>query len=62
MMAVDATDADTDREKELLVLFEVHFHDGVALLGSLTDSGEAVALVECNLSFSAFETNDFVSW
>ena len=61
MMTVDATDADTDREKKLFILLEVHCHYSFALLGSLTDSGEAVALVECDLSLSVLETYNFVS-
>ena len=45
MIAVDATDADTDGEQKLLVLLEIHSYNGIALLGCLTYSGETVALV-----------------
>ena len=61
MMAVDATDADTDGEQELFILLEIHRYNGIALLGCLTNSSEAVALMECDLSFGILETNDFVS-
>lgn len=57
MMTVDTTDADTDGEKELFVLLEIHSYNGIALLGCLTDSGEAVALVERNLSLCILETD-----
>ena len=60
-MAVDATDADTDGEQELFILLEIHSYNGIALLGCLTNSGEAVALMECDLSFGILETDDFVS-
>ena len=61
MMAIDTTDADTDGEQELFVLIEIHSYNGIALLGCLTYSGEAVALVERNLSLCILETDDFVS-
>ncbi len=61
MMAVDATDADTDGEQELFILLEIHSYNGIALLGCLTNSSEAVALVERNLSLCILETDDFVS-
>ena len=60
-MAVDTTDANTNGEQELFVLLEIHSYNGIALLGCLTYSGEAVALVERNLSLCILETDDFVS-
>lgn len=61
MMAVDTTDANTNGEQEQFVLLEIHSYNGIALLGCLTYSGEAVALVERNLSLCILETDDFVS-
>ena len=61
MMAVDATDADTDGEQELFILLEIYSYNGIALLGCLTDSSEAVALVKCNPPLGILETDDFVS-
>ena len=43
------------------VLLEIHSYNGIALFGCLTYSGEAVALMECNLSFGILETDDFVA-
>ena len=60
-MAVDATDADTDREEERFMLFKVDGNDGVALLRSHADSIRTVALMQRDNSFCTFESYHLVA-
>lgn len=45
MMAINATDADTDGEEEIFLFLKVDCNDGVALLKSHADGIGTVALM-----------------